>query len=213
MTEEPILPPGSRLSLIERVPGEYKWLCLCTCGTVKAYYTSAIKSGDTKSCGCLRRDFVSATKGKHRLSRSPEYAVWSSMQSRCYWKKQRYYHRYGGRGITVCDRWLGTDGFQNFYSDMGPRPSPTHSLDRTNYNGNYEPGNCQWATWKQQNRNKSSNRLLTFAGKTATISEWSEITGINQDIITRRLSVKWSVAETLVTPTCWRRSWNSTIFY
>ncbi len=114
-----------------------------------------------------------ARKGKY----TPEYYAWSDAKGRCYRKTKWNYERYGGRGITMCERWLNS--FANFLADMGLRPSPEHSLDRfPNNNGNYEPGNCRWATRKQQVRNRRSNQLVSFNGETHLLIEWSEMLGI-----------------------------------
>jgi hypothetical protein len=114
--------------------------------------------------------------GKH----APEYAVWRSMKDRCFNANRSNYKRYGGRGITVCDRWMGYNGFINFISDMGRRPSPKHSLDRyPNNDGNYEPGNCRWATMKDQSNNRSSNVFKEHCGITRRMVEWAYFFKIN----------------------------------
>lgn len=127
------------------------WLCVCDCGTEKVIEGSNLKRANTKSCGCVRYDKVT----KHGRSKSLEYKTWVSMIRRCTKENEKDYPRYGGRGIKVCDSWLNS--FENFYADMGERPSLNHSIDRFNVNGNYEPSNCRWATSSQQERNKRLN--------------------------------------------------------
>lgn len=122
--------------------------CICDCGNSTRVLLSSLKNGNTKSCGCLRKEKVSSMKGTHRKSLSAEYNAYHHMIGRCYNKKNSVYSGYGGRGITVCDRWL--ESFDNFYEDMGERPSKKHSLDRIDNNGNYKPDNCRWATQSTQ---------------------------------------------------------------
>jgi hypothetical protein len=124
------------------------------------------------------------------------------MKDRCFNKKQKYYADYGGRGITVCEQWQGKNGFVTFKTDMGLRPSTKHSLDRfPNKDGNYEPGNCRWATAVEQNRNRRNNRILTFAGKSQCTTEWAEETGIKASTIEMRLARGWTIEKTLTIPT------------
>src|SRR6516162_5194072 len=113
----------------------------------------------------------------------PEYQIWTGMKKRC--RKPVGNDAIHYAGIKVCERWLTS--FDNFYSDMGPRPSPAHSIDRIDFKGNYEPGNCRWATMSQQARNTSRNRILTFNGQLLTLVEWSEKTGISQELIRARI--------------------------
>jgi hypothetical protein len=111
------------------------------------------------------------------------------MKKRCLDRDYRRFDRYGGRGITVCPEWI--DSFESFLSDMGPRPSPDHSLDRRDNDGNYEPGNCRWATLKEQRRNTAANHLVTAFGETKTLAEWSESTGIERSKMAYRIKVGW----------------------
>jgi hypothetical protein len=134
-----------------------EWLCRCDCGAEKIIAASSMTSGRSKSCGCLRSDFGKA-KRTHGAKRTPEYYSWSHMIYRCENPKANRYDRYGGRGITVCERWRHS--FENFLADMGNRPSPQHTLDRINSDGNYEPANCRWATWKQQANNRKKRKRV-----------------------------------------------------
>ena len=127
----------------------------CECGKVFDSLFDSLRSGNTKSCGCLHKDKVRERLLKHGLARSPEYRAWSDMWQRCTNPKCKNYNNYGGRGIVVCSRW---QEFQVFMSDMGNRPSDAHSLERVNVNGNYEPTNCTWATASQQNFNRRPTR-------------------------------------------------------
>lgn len=137
-------------------------------------------------------------RGKHNKSYTREFAAWASMVKRCGSESHRNYHDYGGRGIKVCERWAL---FTNFLEDMGERPSPKHSIDRfPNNDGNYEPGNCRWATQTQQLRNKRTSRRVTFNGQTKCVSEWAEDLGVHRNVILSRLQRGWSVEKSLTKP-------------
>ena len=126
-----------------------------------------------------------------------EKVAWSAMLQRVGVRsggKARDIANYRERGITVCERWLV---YTNFLDDMGPRPSPKHSLDRINNDGNYEPGNCRWATSTEQNRNTRANILLTYAGKTQCMADWAEELGISYSAIKQRVRRGWTAEETL----------------
>lgn len=126
------------------------WTCLCDCGTQRSGVLSYnLTSGKSTSCGCLTVERTVRALTKHQMCGSREYASWSAMKQRCLNPKHPDFHYYGGRGITVCERWMD---FNNFYSDMGPRPLQ-RTLDRKNTNGNYEPNNCRWATDVEQQGN------------------------------------------------------------
>lgn len=134
--------------------GVVKWLCKCDCGNTSTPTSWRLRTGETKSCGCLTSSEERKMKHGHtsRSQYSSEYTAWASMKRRCYYEKEDSYPLYGGRGIQVCDRWL--HGFDNFLEDMGIKPSPTHSIDRIDVNGNYEPSNCKWSTSFDQARNQ-----------------------------------------------------------
>jgi len=142
------------------------WECLCDCGNTHVLSGANLSSGQTRSCGCLLHEHSIKTKHGFAVNNiiSKEIRSWASMKQRCYNKKSPDYKRYGGRGITVCERWLNS--FENFIADMGLRPSIKHTLDRfPNVNGNYEPSNCRWATPKQQGENKRNNVIYNYKGR------------------------------------------------
>ena len=156
------LSPGDRfgrLVVIERVPSAYnpRYLCRCDCGRQLEVFGGNLRSGNSRSCGCLQRELLSAQRTTHGMSARDNrtYTTWLAMKGRCFNPHDGHHYRlYGERGITVCDRWLGPDGFANFLADMGERPDGM-TLDRyPDPDGNYEPGNCRWATPAEQGRNR-----------------------------------------------------------
>lgn len=130
-----------------------------------------------------------------------EYNTWADMKHRCLNPKRNCYARYGGRGISICERWLECRaGFKNFLLDMGTKPTPEHELDRIDNNGNYCPENCRWATCTQQSRNRRSNRLETYNDETLCLAEWAERFGLPRRIVEGRLNLGWDIHRTLTTP-------------
>lgn len=135
---------------------------------------------------------------KHGLSQTPEYRAWQTMLQRCHNPEHRAYPRYGGRGITVCDRWR--DSLEAFVADMGPRPSPQHELDRRDNDAGYSPENCRWVTRTVNSRNRRSNVMLTHDGETLCLAEWCDRLGLPTSTVTKRIAAGWSHAAALTTP-------------
>ena len=178
----------------------WHWLCLCDCGASHTVQTGCLRRGISRSCGCLQREEVRGNKHgqTHGMSNSPEYKSWVSMGVRCFNKTTDYYHNYGGRGITVCPEWR--ESFEAFYRDMGPRLSLGHTIDRIDNDGNYEPGNCRWATRKQQSRNTRQLHILTFNNESHCITEWAKRTGMNYLTLVSRIRRGWATERALTTP-------------
>jgi len=141
-----------KLTTIEYL-GKSKWKCLCDCGNFTEVHSQSLRTGNTKSCGCLKIEKAT----KHGYVGTPIYRCYNSMKNRCYNINNPSYSDYGGRGIKVCERWK--DSFNNFLVDMGERPSKDYSIDRIDNDGNYEPNNCKWSTAKEQNRNNRQVKL------------------------------------------------------
>lgn len=189
--------------LVLSYAGKASWNARCECGVLKTIRSNHLISGRSRSCGCLSREMTAARRRSHGESCggkvSAEYAAWSKMKSRCYDENDKEYHNYGGRGIQVSQRWV--DSFENFLADVGRRPTARHSLDRyPDQNGDYSPGNVRWATLKEQGRNKRTNKLLSFGGRTQCLSAWAEELGIDQNTLGMRLLGGWSVERALTTP-------------
>lgn len=146
---------GPRRSELEKSGTTVYWLCKCDCGASSWVAARHLRNGHTQSCGCFRSIKTTAEKTKHGKRWTKEYIIWAGMIQRCQNPNHQSYALYGGRGISVCDRWLGEGGFENFLDDMGPAPSAAHQIDRfPNNDGDYEKSNCRWATIKQQARNR-----------------------------------------------------------
>lgn len=178
------------------------WLCECDCGGKRTVRGDRLICGHIKSCGCLWVEAHHQNTRKHGCARdkawTPEYATWLGMKARCYQPHCSEFKNYGGRGIQVCERWINS--FSSFLADMGERPSATHSIDRINMDGHYEPDNCRWATLKEQARNKRSNHLVTFNDETLCVAEWAERYALPSTIVLTRLYRGWSVERALTTP-------------
>ena len=156
-----------------------QYVCQCECGTVKKCVGEDLVAGHTKSCGCLSREVTGDNFRTHGMRRTTEYKIWSNMKGRCQNPNDDAYDRYGGRGITCCERW---EKFENFFEDMGNRPKGT-SLDRIENSKGYSKDNCRWATSTEQGRNKRNNVLIEINGVTRCQSEWCEIAGVSAEKI------------------------------
>jgi hypothetical protein len=186
----------SRLTFVTKSDRRGYGVYVCTCGTRKEITRWSVNSGKVLSCGCLHSELSSARTKKlhqanttHGKSRSREHSIWLGMKQRCCNPNNPAFSYYGGRGITVCARWL--DSFENFHADMGD-PPPNSTIDRVDQNGPYEPSNCRWASRKEQQNNLRSNRRVTVGNITLTISQWAELTGLHRNTIDQRLKAGWS---------------------
>lgn len=187
-----------RLTALEPAPKK-KWLCRCECGRTVLVVRASLLKGGTRSCGCLRREVAARGMGprmrRHGLSHLPECGIWRGMLDRCYNPRSRYFANYGGRGIEVCDRWR--NDVAAFITDMGPRPSDAHSIDRIDNDGNYCPDNCRWATRIDQANNSRWNHVVTFRGETKTLAQWGRELALDPDVISERLVRGWSIERAL----------------
>lgn len=175
------------VSEAERHHGKRRFRMRCDCGGATISYLQSLRSGRTQSCGCRKLDTFLMGKTHHGMARTRAYRIWSNMKQRCFNERNTRFAHYGGRGITVCDRWLD---FANFLDDMGQPPDGT-SLDRIDNDGNYEPTNCRWTTAKQQQVTaRRQRRYLTHNGETKTIAEWAAELGISKAGVQYRLSVR-----------------------
>lgn len=193
-----------RLTVVERSCDKIKrdrlWICRCDCGNYSMVLGYHLKSGHTKSCGCLSPETTAKNHKKHGLYYTRLHTTWVNMKSRCYNCKDERYSSYGERGIAVCDEWR--DNLNEFYNwAMANGYSDDLTIDRIDVNGDYCPENCRWIPMAEQSRNRRINRFLTHNGKTMLISDWAKETGIGRTTIDARLKRGWSVEKTLNTPT------------
>lgn len=174
-----------------------RWLCRCDCGGEKVILGSSLEKTargrpGTRSCGCLMK----GQPPTHGKSHSRVYRIWAAMTQRCLNPKFTTYASYGGRGITVCERWRE---FANFYADMGDPPT-NFTLDRIDNSLGYSPENCRWASRKTQGNNRRTNVFVEFNGQCRTVTEWGELTGLGKSLIRHRLARGWTVEQTLTSP-------------
>lgn len=185
-----------------------RWNCVCDCGNQKVVPQYTLTCGQSKSCGCLGKEILSEY-AKNRVSpvrthghcangkSTPEHKAWSSMRERCNNPNHRHYKGYGGRGITVCERW---NSFENFFADMGPRPSDKHSIEREDNSLGYSPDNCVWATSAEQNRNKRNMRYVEIDGETRYLREWCRVLGRSVSTVSGRIFRGMDPVKALTTP-------------
>lgn len=179
---------------------EVLWRCVCMCGREHVTTGAVLRNGDCRSCGCLNRETATKRAFRHGGCGTPEYAIYHGILKRCYDQRATGYENYGGRGVVMCPQWLGPNGFVNFLADMGPKPTPAHTVERTKNDGWYGPGNCVWATYTHQARNKRNNRLLTFEGRTMPLAAWAEEKQMRPNTILMRLSRGWTVEDAISVP-------------
>lgn len=205
MSARKLIEPGTLygrltvLGLARSTAGILFYDCVCICGHVRHYRAGHLRSGLARSCGCSRKGNRGSSHGNFRHGKNdsdPTYVSWSSMRERCLNVKHKSWERYGGKGISVCERW---NAFTAFLQDMGERPHGT-TLDRKDPCGNYEPSNCQWADVSTQQNSKAVCRRLTFSGKTQASAQWAAELGISDTLMRWRLSNGWSVEEAVTLP-------------
>ena len=165
--------------------GKLVGVCKCECGTIRNVEMCSLRKKKPKSisCGCYFLEMMKTRDITHNLSKTKTYGCWRDMRHRCNNAHYSNYKSYGGRGITVCERW---DKFENFLEDMGEKPEG-RSLDRIDNNGNYCPENCRWATPKEQSKNMRNNIFIVYNGKQMLLSELSELSGINRETLKYRI--------------------------
>ena len=180
------------------------WLCRCECGNLTEVEVTHLKNGNTKSCGCLKknRTMQNSTK-KHYTGESSTrlYRVWIGMKTRCYNPKAGNYKYYGAKGVSICEEWIGDDGYRNFKSwalKNGYKNELT--IDRKDNNKSYSPDNCRWVTQKEQARNTSQVKMLEYKGEVRSIPEWAENVGISTECLKQRIKNGWSIEKCIETP-------------
>ena len=199
-----------RLTVIKRngsYCGASAWLCSCDCGSTGTYSGKAMKSGNTRSCGCLKSEEVikkNIALSSHGMTKTPTYVSWDSMRQRCYNPNHKSYKDYFGRNIGVCERWINS--FENFLEDMGERPKGK-TLDRIDNDSGYSPENCRWADIKTQSNNKRSSKFITFNGKTQTCIQWAREFGIEPKTLLYRIKHGWEIKEALTMKSNHGNSW------
>lgn len=204
-----------RLEVVSQWDNEKRgayWLCVCDCGRTTIIRGRSLRSGHTRSCGCIHDELSSLRTIKrnttHGESDTRLYGIWSDMRKRCENSKHIAFVRYGGRGISVCEEWYDYENFADWAKENGYTDNLT--LDRIENDEGYSPTNCRWTTRSVQARNKSNNVVYTYEGKSLTIPEWSELTGINTSTLYSRLTrYGWSVEKALTTPSRRLKSYDS----
>ena len=193
-----------RLTVIKRDGSQNKkalWLCECDCGNKIRVLGASLSSGNTKSCGCLQREVVQnvgQSNRKHGMYGTRIYTIWADMKKRCLDKQDRAYKHYGARGISICKEWYEFDNFYTWAKTSGYTDNLT--LDRKDVNGDYTPDNCKWSTWKEQQNNRRSSRMITYNGETKTLSQWSDIRGIPRNTLTARINtLHWDIKKAFTT--------------
>jgi hypothetical protein len=177
------------------------WAFEClACGNVIERPSHTVRNGNTRSCGCVTNKMKSLSKTKHGASKSSVYGSYRAMLRRCSDTEDPMFHRYGGRGIAVCSRWLGPDGAANFLADMGEKPSPQHTIERIDNDLGYSPENCRWATRKEQADNRYTTKHITVDGETLSQADWDRALGNGLNVVGDRVRRGWSRDTAVKTP-------------
>ena len=190
-----------RLTVIKeagRRNGKILWSCICSCGKNINAASGDLRSGNTKSCGCLRKEITATIRKKHGMCRTRTYATWSGMISRCENKNNEAYDRYGGRGVFICKEWR--ESFECFLHDMGVAPEGL-TIERIDNDAGYSKENCKWATYADQAKNTRRTRLITANGETLCISDWADRLGASESTIRCRIDrFNWSPIDAVSKP-------------
>ncbi len=165
------------------------WWCECICGVIRQFDAHKLRSGHTRSCGCLARETIGNRSRTHGLTNTPEYETWLDIRKRCTNPNYKQWMDYGGRGIRVCKRW---DDFTLFLADMGKRPKGDYSIDRIDNDGNYEPSNCEWNTREGQNAHTRRSKMITYQERTQSLPVWCRELHIPYDATKRRFLLGWT---------------------
>jgi len=176
--------------------GSTYWTCVCDCGTQKEIKGESLRSGAVVSCGCFLRETARTTFTTHGLSNTRAHKIWRHMRSRCSKPKNPAYRHYGGRGISVCERW---DKFENFLEDMGTPPDG-FSIERIDNSKSYSPDNCKWGDWFEQANNTRKNVFIEYKGEKKTIAQWAKQLNIHHATLTGRYNSGWSPEDIISVP-------------
>lgn len=187
----------NKLSVIQRAKnsksGNIRWLCKCECGKYTIVSSQNLKTGHTKSCGCLNKN---ATYITHNKSKTKLYKIWQGMKKRCFNKNEEHYKYYGERGIIVCDEWK--NDFMSFYNwAINNEYKDNFTIERIDVNGNYEPSNCKWVTFQEQGYNKTNSKLYELNGEIKCLSQWCKLYNVDYHLVYKRLQRGWDLKSSL----------------
>jgi len=185
------------LTVIEKLDNNY-WLFLCDCGNKKRIFSTSVKNGHTKSCGCLLKKSIKEKFTKHGLTKLKEYQIWCSIKGRCYNSNNKHFCNYGERNIKMSEEWLNNP--IKFIEDMGLRPSNKHSIDRINNNGNYCKENCKWSTKKEQQNNRRVTIMVEYNNQNKPLTEWCDLLKLNYKRIESRIRLGWDYKDAFEKP-------------